>query len=157
MTTNPSFTLVRDAFGQLVLSTDDGQQFSGVVPVRAFPIQTPNAGIALVSTDGHELAWIDELCDLPADLRSLIESELNTREFMPEIQSINRVSSYSAPCTWFVNTNRGPTEFVLRGDEDIRRLSAETLLISDTHGIHFLIRDRFELDKHSKKILDRFL
>ena len=42
----------------------------GVVPVRAFPISAAEEGIALVSTDGHELAWIDQLADLPDELRA---------------------------------------------------------------------------------------
>ena len=56
-----------------------------------------------------------------------------------------------------MTTDRGDTEFVLRGEEDIRRIGRDTLLVSDIHGIHFLIRDAQNLDKHSKKILDRFL
>jgi hypothetical protein len=76
---------------------------------------------------------------------------------MPEIARINSVTSYATPCTWSVATDRGDTEFVLRGEEDIRRLTVDTLLVSDIHGIHYLIRDVRELDKHSKKILDRFL
>lgn len=67
------------------------------------------------------------------------------------------MTSYATPCTWTVDTNRGDTEFVLRGEEDIRRIGSDTLLVSDNHGIHFLIRNQYELDKHSKKILDRFL
>ena len=35
------------------------------------------------------------------------------------------------------------------------RLTA--LLITDSHGIQFLIRDRYALDAHSRRILDRFL
>jgi hypothetical protein len=31
------------------------------------------------------------------------------------------------------------------------------LLIADSHGINFLVRDMFKIDKHSRKILDRFL
>jgi hypothetical protein len=46
------------------------------------------------------------------------------------------------------------TPSLLRGKEDIRRLTVDTLLISD---IHYLISDVRELDKHGKKILDRFL
>jgi hypothetical protein len=45
----------------------------------------------------------------------------------------------------------------LRGDEDIRRLTPNTLLITDSHGIQFLIRDLARLNKDSRKILDRFL
>jgi hypothetical protein len=57
-----------------------------------------------------------------------------------------------------VTTDRGDTEFVLRGDEDIRRIGSEgCLLIADSHGIQYLVRDQFALNAHSKKILDRFL
>ena len=53
--------------------------------------------------------------------------------------------------------NWGATSFVLRGEEDIRRLAGQTLLISDSHGIHYLIRDAAGLDRASRQLLDRFL
>lgn len=151
------FTLVRNPFGRLILTTPDGQEYEGVAPVRAFPIQAPDDGIAMVSTDGQEVAWIDFLADLPGPARALVEEELAGREFMPEIRSISHVTSFATPCTWSVETDRGETEFVLRGEEDIRRIGPSTLLVVDIHGIHFLIRDLLSLDKHSRKILDRFL
>lgn len=152
-----TFQLTRNAFGRLVLTGDDGQSYEGVTPVRAFPIQAPDDGIAMVSADGREVAWIDRLSDLPDAVRQLVAEELEGREFMPEIQSISHVTSFATPCTWRVATDRGETDFVLRGEEDIRRIGQNTLLVADNHGIHFLIRDMFALDKHSRKILDRFL
>lgn len=149
--------LSRDRFGKLVLTTADGQQHAGVAPVRAFPIQAPDEGISLMTGDGKEVAWIPALGALPAATRLLLEEELQGREFMPEIRAIRSVSSYATPCTWQVSTDRGDTSFVLRGEEDIRRISADTLLISDSHGIHFLLRDLHGLDRQSRKILDRFL
>jgi len=77
---------------------------------------------------------------------------------MPVISEIVGVTSFSTPCTWTVFTDRGATEFVLRGDEDIRRIGTDgCLLIADSHGIQYLVRDQFALNNHSKKILDRFL
>ena len=76
---------------------------------------------------------------------------------MPEIKRILHVSSFATPSTWQVETDRGETAFTLKGEDDIRRLAAPALLISDSHGIQFLIRDRSALDSHSRKILDRFL
>jgi hypothetical protein len=149
--------LSRDSFGKLVLATADGQQYVGVAPVRAFPIQAPDEGISLMTGDGKEVAWIPSLAALPAATRALLEEELQGREFMPEIRAIRSVSSYATPSTWQVSTDRGDTSFVLRGEEDIRRISADTLLISDSHGIHFLLRDLHGLDRQSRKILDRFL
>lgn len=151
------FQLIRNPFGRLILTTQDGQEYEGVAPVRAFPIQAPDDGIAMVSSDGQEVAWIDLLSDLPGPVRALVEEELAGREFMPEIRRISHVTSFATPCTWHVETDRGETEFVLRGEEDIRRIGPSTLLVVDIHGIHFLIRDMSALDKHSRKILDRFL
>lgn len=155
MTSN--FQLSRNAFNHLVLVTADGQVHENVSPVRAFPIQAPNDGISLVLQDGEEVAWIDKLADLPEAIRSLIADELAGREFMPEITHVDSVTSYATPCTWHVKTDRGETAFVLKGEEDIRRIGRASLLIADNHGIHFLIRDLYAVDKHSRKILDRFL
>ena len=155
--TTIDFTLRRDAFGRLNFTAADGTVHEGVAPVRAFPIQAPDEGLALVNTDGKEVAWIDRVDDLPPETAALVREELAGREFMPEISRIVDVTSFATPCTWTVETNRGPTEFVLRGEEDIRRIGTESLLVSDTHGIQFLIRNQYGLDKHSKKILDRFL
>lgn len=152
-----NFQLSRNAYNHLVLATADGNVHDNVSPVRAFPIQSPDEGISMVLQDGEEVAWIDRLVDLPEAIRSLIAEELAGREFMPEITRIDSVTSYATPCTWHVKTDRGETAFVLKGEEDIRRIGRESLLIADNHGIHFLIRDMYAVDKHSRKILDRFL
>ncbi len=152
-----AFELRRDAFGKLVLTNSEGEEFAGVAPVRSFPVQAPTRGISLVREGGKEVGWIDDLETMPAEIRKLVTEELEGREFMPEIQSIKGVSSFATPSTWTVRTDRGDTEFVLKGEEDIRRLGAYSLLIADSHGIHFLIRDMFAIDKGSRKILDRFL
>ncbi len=153
----PDFTLSRNSFGKLVVTLADGTTHESVMPVRAFPISAADDGLSLMSTDGRELAWIARLDALPAPTRALLEAELAAREFMPEIRKIIGVSTYATPSTWTVQTDRGQTDLVLRGEEDIRRLTGTTLLISDSHGIHYLIRDQLALDKASRKILDRFL
>jgi hypothetical protein len=152
-----TYQLRRDDFGRLTFTGDDGQTHDGVVAVRAFPIASPAEGIALVDPHGHELAWIDRLSDLPDALRSLIEGELASREFMPVISQIISVSSFATPSTWQIVTDHGETALLLKGEEDIRRLALPALLIADSNGIHYLIRDRYALDKTSRKILDRFL
>lgn len=74
-----TFTLARDSFARLTLTNDAGQVFHGVAPVRAFPVQAPEDGIALVSTDGKEVAWIDSLDDLAPDQALLVREELGGR------------------------------------------------------------------------------
>ena len=151
------FELVRNPHGRLVLTDALGQPHAGVTPVRAFPLAAPTEGISLVGTDGHELVWIERLADLPAGPRALIEEELASMEFMPEIRRIQRVSTFSTPSTWTVDTDRGPTTLVLKVEEDIRRLPGRRLLITSGHGIVFSVRDMGALDRASRKFLERFL
>ncbi len=157
MTETHDYQLRRNCFGKLEFIGPDGEIHAGVVPVRAFPISAPADGIALVDPYGHELAWINELGDLPEAPRKLVETELAQREFMPVITRIVGVASFATPSTWQVETDRGAATLILKGEEDIRRLTPPALLIADSHGIHFLIPDRSALDQHSRRILDRFL
>ena len=151
------FNLTRNAAGRLVLTGAEGDVHEGVVPVRAFPISAPDEGVSLLGEDGHELKWINRLSDLPGTLRQLIEGELALREFMPEITRIRQVSSFATPSKWQVSTDRGDTELLLKAEDHIRRLANATLLITDGYGVSFLIRDTGALDRHSRKLLDRFL
>jgi hypothetical protein len=73
------------------------------------------------------------------------------------LTKITEVSSFATPSTWNVETSRGTTQFVLRGEEDIRRISKDMYLISDNHGVQYLIENIQLLDKPSRKLLDRFL
>lgn len=148
--------LTRDAFGQLLLSVGEFVNVP-IIPVRSFPISAPDQGISLVATDGTELLWLDSLDELPEPVRAVLKEDLDSREFTPEIQRILSISSFATPSHWQVQTDRGEVQLVLKGEEDIRRLSASTLLIADYHGVYFLIRDVAALDKASRRLLDHFL
>ncbi len=156
-TKHTPFTLSRNAAGQLALVTEDGSTHLGVYPVRAFPISAADDGLSLVSAEGHELLWIACLANLTDDKQQLLMAELSQREFMPEILQILSVSSFATPSTWQIATNRGHAELVLKAEDHIRRLTHTSLLITDSHGINFLLRHIDQLDKHSRRLLDRFL
>ncbi len=153
---NP-FDLQRDAFGRLVLQMPDGTRHAPVTALRAYPVSAPNEGVALMDADGHEIFWIQALDQLAQSLRSQVMQALNEREFLPEILQLTDVSSFATPSTWSVLTDRGSTQFLLKGEEDIRRLTGTVLLINDANGVQFMIRDLAAMDKHSRKLLDRFL
>ena len=157
MTPTTPFQLERDAHGLLVLTTAEGVHHLGVIPVRAFPIAAPDDGLSLVNNEGREVAWVDALSALPAPVRTLIDEELHMREFTPVIQHIASVSTFSTPSIWQVDTDRGATTLVLKGEEDIRRLDGGALLINDSHGIQFVVRNRRALDRRSRRLLERFL
>ena len=150
--------LERNSHGRLVLTLGDGTRHEAVVPVRAFPIEAPMEGISLIATDGKEALWIERMLDLEPQVRELIEQDLAVREFVPTIERILKVSSFSTPCTWDLQTDRGPTQMVLKAEEDIRKLAGRTkLLITGQDGVQYRIPDSSALDKASRKLLERFL
>ena len=154
------FSLRQDAFGHLELVWADGTVVERVTPVRAFPFSDPEHGFSLVNAESHEVLWLDSINDLSLEDRALVDTVLAAREFMPVITRIDSVSSFNTPSTWQIDTEQGKTELVLKGEEHIRRINGmggHTLLISDSHGIQFLVRDITQLDKHSRRLLDRFL
>lgn len=154
---NAEFRLERNPFGRLVLTAADGSVHEGVVAVRAFPLSAPDTAIALVGGDGHELAWIPRLDALDPARHALVEAELGQREFVPVIRRLREVSTFATPSQWTVTTDRGDTRFILKSEDDIRRLGAHALLVADSHGVHYLIQDLLALDRHSRRLLDRFL
>lgn len=149
-------TLERDALGRLKFIDAAGVQHIGVYPVRAFPITSPNTGISIMDQSGKELCWFDGIQNIPEAELALIEGELAAREFMPVIQKITKVSTFATPSIWDIETDRGSTRIRLKGEEDIRRIAGNILLIADSNGLQFLIPDSTKLDKVSKKLLDRF-
>ena len=155
-----TYQLRKDAFGNLDLVWSDGEVIERVTPVRAFPFSDPDNGFSLVDSESHEVVWLNSINDLKTEDRVLVDEVLAPREFMPVITRIESVSSFNTPSTWQIETAQGKTQLVLKGEEHIRRINGmggNNLLISDNHGIQFLIKDVSQLDKHSRRLLDRFL
>ena len=156
-TITPDFQLKRQPSGRLQLIDDHGQTHEGVTPVRAFPLAAPDECISLVGTEGHELVWIERLQSLPPGLRALLHEEMALRDFVPQISRLVSVSSFGTPSVWTVETDRGETAFVLKGEEDIRRLQGRALLIASSEGVQYSIADMSALDRASRRLLERFL
>ena len=157
MSTLPFRNLQVDAFGKLLLTDLNGDTHAGVTPVRAHPLSAPDEGLSLVGMHGHELAWVPRLSALPEGPRRLLEAELAAREFHPTLQRLVSVNTFGTPSTWRIETDRGEIDFVLKSEEDIRRLDEGRLLITSSHGVQLQVPDRWALDKHSKRLLERFL
>lgn len=157
MSTLPFRDLSLDAFGRLLLTDLEGASHAGVTPVRAHPLSAPDEGVSLVGVHGHELAWIERVSALPEGPRRLLEAELAAREFHPTLKRLISVNTFATPSTWRIATDCGEIDFVLKSEEDIRRLDEGRLLISSTHGVQLQVPDRWALDKASKRLLERFL
>lgn len=152
-----SFSLLKDERGQLTLLDAAGQRHENVEPIRAFPISDPEHWISLCDPNGREIVQIKDLAELSDEQRTLLLSELTRREFVPVIRRIVSISSLAEPCEWFVETDRGPTSFVLNSDEHVRKLGQDRALILDSHGLRYLVPDAKQLDAHSRRLLSRYL
>lgn len=150
-------SLERNALGRWVWTDAQGLRHEQVVVVRAYPVTAPEQGVGVMDAEGHELAWFDRLDQVPAPLQALLREAIAEREFLPEILRLKAVSSLVTPSFWTVDTDRGEARFMLKGEEDIRRLTGKSLIVSDVDGVQYLIRDPMALDRASRKLLDRFM
>lgn len=153
----PPFQLTQDPWGRLVLTDEAGREHVGAVPVRAFPIGYPGGWLVLCDAEGRELCCIEDPATLPDALRGLLEEELARREFVPVIRRVRNVSSYLEPAEWEVETDRGLTRFVLRTEDDVRRLGPYCALILDSQGVRYLVPDTRELDAYGRRAVERYL
>ncbi len=149
--------LERNPLGRWACTDGHGTRHEPVLVVRAYPVTAPEQGVGIMDMEGHELAWFDRLDQVAAPLQDRLREAVAEREFLPEIQRLQAVSSLVTPSFWTVQTNRGQARFLLKGEEDIRRLTGKTLIVSDVDGVQYLIRDPMALDRHSRKLLDRFM
>lgn len=152
-----SFELHQDAWGRLVLTDSQGRQHTGATAVRAFPLSSPRRGVSLLDADGRELVWIEDLDALPAGLQRQLEDYLERREFVPVISRVRSISAAVEPSEWDVETDRGRTRFQLNSEDDVHQLSDHSALVTDSHGIRYLIPDTRTLDPASRRLLERFL
>ncbi len=157
MSQNAPFQIETDPWGRLTLINGDGQRHEGIELIRAFPLTDPDRWLILVAQDGRELLCVENPASLPAELRQTLRAALAQRELVPIILRVRHVSSDAAPSDWDVLTDRGPTRFTLQGDDDLRRLDGDGLLIRDTQGMRYLIPRVSRLDRASRRWLDRHL
>jgi hypothetical protein len=154
---SPGVSFHRDAWGRLVMVDSDGERTVGVEPVRAFPYSDPDHWIAVCDAQGREVLCVESLSELGPTAAAMLQEELDQREFVPVIKRIVRVSADSTPCAWDVETDRGPTHFMLNSEDDVRRLGPQRALVADMQGIRYLIPDIRSLDASSRRLLERYL
>jgi hypothetical protein len=153
----PGFGLYHDEWGQLVLIDADGARHVGVTPVRMFPFSDPQHWLSITDSSGREIVCIEDVADLSPQIREVLQVDLSQREFVPVIQRIIRVSSILEPCEWLVETDRGRTSFVLKIEDDVRRLGPNQALVLDSAGVRYLIADIKSLDGPSRRVLERYV
>ncbi len=152
-----SLRLSVDALGSLSACDDQGNCFEDIKPVRLFPLSKPSQWISLVDASGKEIICIDDPAKLSPENQKILTSELEKREFVPILKRVLWVSGNSEPCEWKVETDRGVTSFILKDENDVRRLGENGVLVVDSFGIRYYVSDRDSLDSYSKRIIEWYV
>jgi Domain of unknown function (DUF1854) len=146
-----------DTLGQLSIEDAHGNRYDDIRPVRLFPLSRPDEWISLVDPTGKEIICIDHPSKLGEQNRTILLSELEKREFVPILKRVLWVSGNSEPCEWKVETDRGITSFVLKDENDVRRLGENGVLVVDSFGIRYFVPNRDQLDSHSQRIIEWYV
>jgi hypothetical protein len=149
--------LESNSLGQLVATLRDGTVHVDVQAVRGFPISQAAFGISLVNDDGNEVLWLRDINECPVEMQKLLNSSLQMRDFLPQIQRIYNISSNHEPCEWDVQTDRGRVKFVLKHDEDVRRLDATRAIVTDAHGVQYLMPNVKSVDTVTRRYIERYM
>ena len=138
--------------------------FERIVPVRAFPVSSPNEFISIREPDtqlkgrGSEIGMIRRLSDFPEDVSAMIADELSRRYFTPAIKKIHSFSEKFGYCYWDVTTAAGRVEFIMNNPtSNIRTLEDGRVFMYDIDGNCFTIDDPKALDKHSYRKVEVYL
>jgi hypothetical protein len=149
------FALTQNAHGALCFS-DATHRDEPVSVTPAFPASDPEHWWSLRKSDGAELALIERPDLLPSDQRAILTLHLASWHFAPVIERIESIASSPQGLLAAVHTNRGPSTLLLDGDDHIRRISRDRLVLIDKHGIRYLIPEVSALDRASRQRLERF-
>ncbi len=148
------FDLSTNDKGQLVLSRP-GQSDVADVRVRlAFPLTHAGRFVSVRGPDGKELLLIDDLADVPAGVRAMVESAVAAATFVPRITRVDAVDVRFGHQQWAVQTDRGPAAFRVQEKEDIRFLNDGRFRIKDADGTVYEMDSLADLDDASRRAVE---
>ncbi len=142
------------ADGGLALVTADGNRHDRVLVVRAFPLSAPGGPVAVLNAEGRELLWAESLAAFPPATRQQLADQLAAGEFLPRIEAILSASRHE-PITWEVVTDRGRHRFQLAASDAVVRQPDGSATVTDAAGIWYLIPAVRQLDRRSRRLIER--
>jgi ATP-binding cassette subfamily B protein len=137
-------------------SKSSGAERQRVLARRCFPLTEPERFIALVDQHGREVTCIESSAQLPAASAQALALSLAATELLPRVERVDAVREEATRSLWQVMTDRGPRGFVVEQEDHIRRLADGRHLITDEHGMRYLVPRLEELDPKSRRLLSPF-
>ncbi len=137
---------------------DDNKEHPAIMAVMGFPLTNPDHLISIIGMkDGKkdkEIGIIEDTKKLDSKSRKVLKKELKRAYFMPQITKINRLKEDHGMMKFDVDTDKGQREFETRYKEDIRKLGGGHVVIKDSDGNRYEIKDFRKLDQRSVILID---
>lgn len=131
-----------------------GEKFYELELHRMFPITGLTKYIALMDSEGNEIAVIRDINDLMPESKVVVENCLKEYYMMPRITKFIKMSERFKIWMWTAETDKGICTFEIRNHlTAIKPLYDGRVLIKDANDNRYEIPDVNLLDKHSKKLI----
>ena len=131
-----------------------GEKFYELELHRMFPITGLTKYIALMDSEGNEIAVIRDTNDLMPESREVVENCLREYYMIPRITKFIKMSERFKIWMWTAETDKGICTFEIRNHlTAIKPLYDGRVLIKDANDNRYEIPDVNLLDKHSKKLI----
>jgi hypothetical protein len=157
MSESKAFELVMDEQGRMVLKRPGAEDAVDVRIRRAFPWSRPGRFVSIRSSEGKELVLIEDLAQVDAGQRKIIEQWLAGTTFIPKITRVDKVDTRFGYQQWKVQTDRGPIEFRVQEREDIRFLADGRFSIKDADGNIYELGRLDQLDEGSRRAVEQLV
>ena len=130
-----------------------GEKFYELELHRMFPITGLTKYIALMDSEGNEIAVIRDINDLMPESKEVVENCLREYYMIPRITKFIKMSEKFKIWMWTAETDKGICTFEIRNHlTAIKPLYDGRVLIKDANDNRYEIPDVNVLDKHSKKL-----
>lgn len=131
-----------------------GEKYTGVELRRMFPITGLTKYIALVDSEGEQIAVIRDLNDLMPESKAVAEKCLEEYYMIPRITRFIKMSERFKIWMWTAETDKGVYTFEIRNHiTAVKPLYDGRVLIKDANDNRYEIPDVKELDKKSLKMI----
>lgn len=144
--------------GFLSLRVGGKERYPRVHLYRSFPLSRSAEYISVRDKDDREIGIIEDLAEFPSKTVRLLAEELERRYFTPTIREIKSLKQEFGYTYWEVVTDSGFCRFTVKmGDNTVRYLSEDTLLVFDVDGNRFELVEYESIDKKHLKIVETLL
>ena len=131
------------------------EKFVEVEPHRLFPRSGGNKYVALLNSEGEQIAIIRDTAKLMPESRTVIESALEEYYMIPRITKFIEMTQKFKIWMWTAETDHGIIKFEIRNHmASVKPLYDGRVLITDANDNRYEIPDYRKLDKRSRKMLE---